>query len=81
LEKFWNDTREKIKKDILPEKFESWFEPTYPKRLSNGLLMVACPNQFVRKSLIENYRGLIEKTLMDIRGSPILVDFCIERGG
>jgi len=79
LEKFWNDALQKIKSQVQAESFKTWFESTFPQRLSNGILTIAVPNQYTRKSLIENYRGLIESSLSDIRGSPILADFCISR--
>lgn len=74
----WDKCLEKIKAQVSPEAFTSWFEPTYPKNLENGSLTVAVPNQISRKCLIENYRDLIEKTLQGIRDGPLLVDFCIE---
>ena len=75
---FWDQCLEKIKAQISPESFATWFEPTTPRSLEDGLLTVAVPNQFSRKCLIENYRDLIEKTLHGIRDGPLLVDFCIE---
>lgn len=78
LEKFWADCKENIKDQILPESYNTWFEPTYPRTLEDGLLTIAVPNQFYRKCFIENYRDLIETTVKRIRGSPLLVDFCIE---
>lgn len=80
LEEFWNKALKKIKPQVEESNYSTWFKPTYPRSLSNGTLEISVPNQFVRKSLIENYRGLIESTLSDIRGSPILADFCIGRG-
>lgn len=77
LEKFWSEAKEKIKPQVNPDSFKTWFEPTYPRSLSNGLLTIAVPNQYFRKNLIENYQDLIECSLSDIRGSPILVDFRI----
>lgn len=74
----WDKCLGKIKVQIAPESFASWFEPTYARSLESGLLTVAVPNQFYRKCLIENYRDLIEKTLHGIRDGPLLVDFCIE---
>lgn len=78
LEKLWVDCKKKIKDQILPESYSTWFEPTYARSLENGSLTVAVPNQFYRKCLIENYRDLIENTLHGIRDGPLLVDFCIE---
>ena len=79
LEKLWDDSLEKIKAEIGPEDHKLWFGGTYPKNLEDGLLIVAVPNQFTRKAMFENYRGIIENCLKEISGKPILVDFCIDR--
>ena len=77
-EAIWKKCLEKIEESILPDSFTTWFSPTYPRNLDNGLITIAVPNQFYRKCLIENYRELIEKTLSSISGEPLLVDFCID---
>lgn len=77
-ESIWKQCLEKIEEKILPESYSTWFSPTYPRNLDNGLITIAVPNQFYRKCLIENYRDLIETTLKSVTEKPILVDFCIE---
>tara|TARA_Y100000588_G_C14152974_1_gene881352 strand:- start:36 stop:1406 length:1371 start_codon:yes stop_codon:yes gene_type:complete len=77
-EAIWKKCLEKIKENILPDSFTTWFSPTYPRNLNDGLITIAVPNQFYRKCLIENYRELIEKTLTTISGEPLLVDFCVD---
>ena len=74
----WKKCLEKIEKEIAHESYITWFSPTYPKALEDGLITIAVPNQFYRKCLIENYRDLIETTLKNVTEKPILVDFCIE---
>ncbi len=77
-EAIWKRCLEKIEEKILPESYVTWFSPTYPRNLDNGLITIAVPNQFYRKCLIENYRELIENTLQSVSEEPILVDFCID---
>ncbi len=77
-EALWKKCLEKIEEQILPESYTTWFSPTYPRTLDDGLMTIAVPNQFYRKCLIENYRDLIESTLKSVTEKPILVDFCIE---
>tara|TARA_B100000686_G_scaffold80695_1_gene87046 strand:- start:1784 stop:3154 length:1371 start_codon:yes stop_codon:yes gene_type:complete len=77
-EAIWKKCLEKIEKRILPDSFTTWFSPTYPRNLNDGLITIAVPNQFYRKCLIENYRELIESTLKSISEEPLLVDFCVE---
>ena len=77
-EAIWKKCLEKIEENILPDSFTTWFSPTYPRNLDNGLITIAVPNQFYRKCLIENYRELIEKTLSTISEEPLLVDFCVD---
>ena len=77
-ETIWKKCLEKIEESILPDSYATWFSPTYPQNLENGLITIAVPNQFYRKCLIENYRELIENTLKVVANESILVDFCIE---
>jgi len=77
-EVLWKKCLEKIEEQILPESYSTWFSPTYPRALDDGLMTIAVPNQFYRKCLIENYRNLIEATLKSVTERSILVDFCIE---
>jgi chromosomal replication initiator protein len=76
-EAIWKKCLEKIEESILPDSYATWFSPTYPSNLDNGLITISVPNQFYRKCLIENYRELIENTLKTVSNEPILVDFCI----
>ena len=69
-EAIWKKCLEKIEESILPDSFTTWFSPTYPRNLDNGLITIAVPNQFYRKCLIENYRELIEKTLSLDKATP-----------
>jgi len=80
-ETIWKKCLEKIEESILPDSYATWFSPTYPHNLENGLITIAVPNQFYRKCLIENYRDLIENTLKLVANECILVDFCIESAG
>ena len=77
-ETLWKKCLEKIKEQILPENYTTWFSATYPRAFDDGLMTIAVPNQFYRKCLIENYRDLIETTLRSVTEKSILVDFCIE---
>ena len=72
-EAIWKRCLEKIEESILPDSYATWFSPTYPSSLDNGLITVTVPNQFYRKCLIENYRELIENTLKAVSGEPIIV--------
>ena len=74
----WKRCLEKIEGTILPDSYATWFSPTYPSNLTDGLITIAVPNQFYRKCLIENYRDLIEKTLKSIADEPLLVEFCVK---
>ena len=74
----WKKCLEQIEGTILPDSYATWFSPTYPSNLTDGLITIAVPNQFYRKCLIENYRDLIEKTLKSIADEPLLVEFCVK---
>ena len=74
-EAIWKRCLEKIEESILPDSYATWFSPTYPSNLDNGLITISVPNQFYRKCLIENYRELIENTLKNEKGLKFLFPF------
>lgn len=80
LEKLWSDCLEMVKTQVSAKNHLS-FETTFPRNLENGILLIAVPNQFIRKCLLENYREMIELFLKEISGQTLLVDFCIDSGG
>ena len=76
-QKLWAACLVQIKLNIMPEYFQNYFETTRVYSFEENILRIAVPNQYTRKCLIETYRELIESTLKEIWGKPILVDFCI----
>ncbi len=77
LDSLWTDCKQRIREQVSDEMYTTWFGDIHPRILADGKLEVAVPNQITRKTMIENYRGLLENTLQAIRGSPVLVDFHI----
>ena len=76
-ETIWKKCLEKIEESILPDSYDTWFSPTYPRTLEDGLITIAVPNQFYRKCMIENYRELIESTLKAVANESIMQHFTL----
>ena len=76
-QKLWADCLIQIKLNIMPLYFQKYFETTQVRSFEDNILMITVPNQFTRKCLIENYRELIESTLKEVKGAPILAEFCV----
>lgn len=74
-EVLWKKCLEQIEEQIPPDNYCTWFSPTYPYALTEDCLTLAVPNNFYRKCLQENYRELIESTLLTLLGKPICLDF------
>ncbi|KMP10841.1 chromosomal replication initiation protein [Candidatus Nitromaritima sp. SCGC AAA799-A02] len=75
----WNKCLEKIEEQVPPESYATWFSPTYPHALVEDCLTLGVPNNFYKKCLQENYRGLIESVLLSLLGKPVRLDFSMDR--
>ncbi len=77
MEALWKHFLDDIKKEVLPENYNTWFSPTYPQSLNDGVLGVIVPNDFFKQCLEENYRDLIHRTLNKITDRIHRVDFIV----
>ncbi|MBI4744330.1 MAG: hypothetical protein HY776_05880 [Actinobacteria bacterium] len=48
LENIWNETLDKIKKQLNYPAFKTWFENTTPVDLNNNELTISVPNSFTK---------------------------------
>ena len=46
-ETIWKKCLERIEESILPDNYATWFSPTYPRNLEDGLITIAVPISFI----------------------------------
>ena len=71
----WEKCLSKIKLEIPPESYATWFEPTSPHSLSEETLFILIPNNFYKECLQQNYNDLIKSALNSLVSTPLKIDF------
>ena len=77
----WNKCLEVIRKQVLPENFNTWLYPAKPFAWEGDLLTLAVPNKFFKSYLQKNYQALIETSLEAVCNSKVSVDFLVRPPG
>ena len=78
LNSIWKSFLEKIKKNIAPMLYETWFEETKLIELDKKTAKVIVPMHIHKKHLKENYNELIVETFSEITGSNFNFEYYIE---
>ena len=78
----WSNFLDKIKEELSPVLFNTWFAETKLFRLHNGKAYIIVPLSVHKRHLIDNYNDLIVSTLSEVTGSiyelELYLDFEIE---
>lgn len=77
LDSIWNSFLDKIKEEIAPMLYETWFEETKLFSLDNGIAKVIVPMHIHKKHLKENYNDLIVETFANVTGSNFKFEYYI----
>lgn len=80
MERIWEEAKAAIQGRIAPHSFRMWIEPiSYIGREENQLIL-ACPNFFSRKRILDHYAETIESAVADALGDICEVRFEINHG-
>ena len=74
----WNLFLEKIKGELDPILYETWFMDTKLIELNNNTAKILVPMQVHKKHLKENYNNLIEEIFTEITGSNFKFEYLLE---
>ncbi len=75
--KIWEHCLEIIKDNVTPQSFKTWFEPIKSVKLSDHVLTIQVPSQFVYEYLEEHYIGLLKKALKRELGAESRLEYSI----
>lgn len=64
----WQLSLEKIKGQISPQSFTTWFEPLVAKSLEGTTLTLLAPSGFISEWILQHYQQLIESALIELLG-------------
>lgn len=74
----WNMFLEKIKNELDPILYETWFAETRLESLENGIAKVIVPMPVHKKHLKENYNDIVEEIFTDITGTNFKFEYLLE---
>jgi chromosomal replication initiator protein len=75
--KIWEHCLEIIKDNVTPQSFKTWFEPIKSVKLSDHVLTIQVPSQFVYEYLEEHYIGLLKKAVKREMGTEARLEYSI----
>ena len=74
----WNLFLEKIKTELDPILYETWFMETKLFEINNNVATIIVPMQVHKKHLKENYNSLIEDVFTEITGTNFKFEYLLE---
>ena len=74
----WNLFLEKIKAELDPILYETWFMETKLLEINNNVARILVPMQVHKKHLKENYNNLIEDIFTEITGTNFKFEYLLE---
>ena len=74
----WNMFLEKIKTELDPILYETWFSETKLNALDNGIAKIIVPMPVHKKHLKENYNDIVEELFTEITGTNFKFEYLLE---
>ena len=71
----WDKLIQKLKQEIAPMFFDTWFSEVNFVKLDNNLLTISVPMEIYKKHISDNYENLIIEILYDITGNNYSIDY------
>jgi chromosomal replication initiator protein len=76
----WKAALEELQIKVSPANYQTWLKNTVGLSLNDGCFTVGVPSSFVTEALEKRLNPLIEKTLTEIAGKPLKVQFQVHLG-
>ncbi len=76
---FWKEVLTQIKIELNDQEYMTWFSRIDYDSSRKDTILLAVPSKFVMDQIRQRYSSLILKTLHDISGSEISIDFIIKK--
>ncbi len=64
----WERSVEKLRSQVSPQSFTTWFEPLSAKTLDGTRLVLVAPSGFIAEWVLQHYQTLIEASLSEVLG-------------
>lgn len=76
--KLWNSFLEKIKGELSPITFDTWFAETKIAKIKDNIVTLSVPMHVHKKMLSENYNEIIEEIFTEVSGSNFKFEYLTE---
>src|SRR4030042_2918788 len=76
----WKAALEELQIKVSPANYQTWLKNTVGLSLNDGCFTVGVPSSFITEALEKRLNPLIEKTLTEIAGKPLKVQFQVHLG-
>ena len=79
MEPFWNEGVRIIKEKVSQQNFETWIRPIRFVSLEGNNILLGVPNKFFKDWLVENYINLIRRSLSEVSGTDVDIEFVVKK--
>ena len=76
--KLWNSFLERIKGELSPITFDTWFAETKIAKIKDNIVTLSVPMHVHKKMLSENYNEIIEEIFTELSGSNFKFEYLTE---
>jgi chromosomal replication initiator protein len=63
MEKIWQKVKSTIKENIPSHMYQMWIEPVHFLKTDEGSIVLSCPNNFLKKRILENFGEMMKAEL------------------
>jgi len=78
VENIWKLCLQKIKEQLAPMSFDTWFKDTVLLEIKNNKAVVLVPMHIHKKHIKESYNDLVEEVFTDVTGSNFQIEYITE---
>ena len=75
----WKEVVNQIQRSISEQEYVTWFSNTHYVGSDEGSITLSVPSSFYKDQISQRYQLRLESTLQELQGTPIKVNFRIEK--
>ena len=78
LKKLWEKAQEEIREAVGKNSYDTWFSAIQATEKEPETLVIVAPDDFLKSWIIDHYQDLIAKTMYQLAGSRINIEFAVD---
>ncbi len=76
--RLWHKFLESIKTQVSPANFKAWFLKVSLEEIAGNKIILSAPHAFIKETLSQRHKPLIETTFEKLLGERVLVEFIVK---